>query len=42
MDPTDYERFDAAVDVNTRAIYCKTVANPSFNITDIEKVSEVT
>eukprot|EP00729_Bicosta_minor_P016567 gene16567-31029_t len=41
VDPTDIEGFDAAVDENTRAIYCETVANPSLHITDIEKVSAV-
>lgn len=34
------DEIDALVDENTKAIYCETISNPSFNVPDFEEVSK--
>lgn len=37
----DYEGFEAAIDENTKALFCETIGNPAGNIVDIQKLSEI-
>lgn len=37
----DYAAFEAAIDDNTRAIFCESIGNPAGNIVDIEKLAEI-
>jgi len=37
----DFAGFDAAIDENTRAIFCESIGNPAGNIVDIEKLAEI-
>lgn len=37
-DPSD---FEAAIDVNTKAIYVETIGNPRFNIPDFEELAKI-
>jgi O-acetylhomoserine (thiol)-lyase len=37
----DYEGFEAAIDENTKAIFCESIGNPAGNIIDIARLSEI-
>lgn len=37
----DYEGFEAAIDANTKAIFCESIGNPAGNIVDIAKLAEI-
>jgi len=37
----DFAGFDAAINENTRAIFCESIGNPAGNIVDIEKLAEI-
>lgn len=41
VDPKDPENFAKAIDGNTKALFCETVANPALDVTDLEKVAEI-
>ena len=37
----DYEGFEAAIDENTRALFCESIGNPAGNVVDLEKLAEI-
>jgi len=37
----DYDGFEAAIDDNTKAIFCESIGNPAGNIVDIAKLAEI-
>ncbi|WP_143873085.1 O-acetylhomoserine aminocarboxypropyltransferase/cysteine synthase family protein [Catenovulum sediminis] len=37
----DFAGFDAAIDENTRAVFCESIGNPAGNVVDIEKLAEI-
>lgn len=37
----DYAGFEAAIDENTKAIFCESIGNPAGNIVDIAKLAEI-
>jgi O-acetylhomoserine (thiol)-lyase len=37
----DYAGFEAAIDENTKALFCETIGNPAGNIVDIQKLAEI-
>lgn len=37
----DYDGFDAAIDANTKALFCESIGNPAGNIVDLKKLSEI-
>ncbi|SHO58234.1 O-acetylhomoserine aminocarboxypropyltransferase/cysteine synthase family protein [Vibrio quintilis] len=37
----DFAGFDAAIDENTRAIFCESIGNPAGNIVDIESLAAI-
>jgi O-acetylhomoserine (thiol)-lyase len=37
----DYAGFEAAIDDNTKAIFCESIGNPAGNIVDIAKLSKI-
>ncbi|MGB0943218.1 MAG: O-acetylhomoserine aminocarboxypropyltransferase/cysteine synthase family protein [Marinomonas sp.] len=37
----DYDGFEAAIDENTKAIFCESIGNPAGNIIDIARLSEI-
>ncbi|KMT66934.1 O-acetylhomoserine aminocarboxypropyltransferase/cysteine synthase family protein [Catenovulum maritimum] len=37
----DFDGFDAAIDENTRAIFCESIGNPAGNVVDIAKLAEI-
>ncbi len=41
VDPKDPQNFAAAIDGNTRAVFCETIGNPALDVSDIEGISEV-
>lgn len=41
VDSQDPEQFAAAIDGNTRALFCETVSNPALEVTDLEAVAEI-
>jgi O-acetylhomoserine (thiol)-lyase len=41
VDSNEPENFAAAIDGNTRALFCETVSNPSLEITDLDAVAAV-
>lgn len=41
VDSTDPASFAAAIDSNTRALFCETVSNPALEVTDLEAVADV-
>lgn len=41
VDSTDPANFAAAIDSNTRALFCETVSNPALEVTDLEAVADV-
>jgi len=41
VDSQDPNAFAAAIDENTRALFCETVSNPALEVTDLEAVANV-
>lgn len=41
VDPKDPENFAKAIDANTKALFCESVANPALDVTDLEAVAKV-
>ena len=41
VDANDPDAFDAAINGNTRALFCETLSNPACDVTDIEAVAAV-
>lgn len=41
VDANDPDAFAAAINDNTRALFCETLSNPACDVTDIEAVAEV-
>jgi len=41
VDSTDPANFEAAIDENTRALFCETVSNPALEIADLEAIAEI-
>ena len=37
----DFDGFEAAIDENTKAIFCESIGNPAGNIVDIEKLAQI-
>ncbi|WP_111980153.1 O-acetylhomoserine aminocarboxypropyltransferase/cysteine synthase family protein [Algibacillus agarilyticus] len=37
----DMDAFDAAIDENTRAVFCESIGNPAGNVVDIEKLAAI-
>jgi len=37
----DYDGFEAAIDENTRALFCESIGNPAGNVVDIVKLAEI-
>ncbi len=37
----DYAGFEAAIDDNTRAIFCESIGNPAGNIVDLKRLSDI-
>ena len=37
----DYAGFEAAIDDNTRAIFCESIGNPAGNVVDIAKLADI-
>lgn len=37
----DFDAFDAAIDENTRAVFCESIGNPAGNVVDIAKLAEI-
>lgn len=41
VDPNEPQNFAAAIDENTKALFCETVGNPSLDVADIEAIAKV-
>jgi len=41
VDPSDPQNFAAAIDENTKALFCETVGNPAGQIADLEAISTI-
>jgi O-acetylhomoserine (thiol)-lyase len=41
VDPSDPQNFAAAIDENTKALFCETVGNPASQVADLEAISTV-
>ena len=41
VDPTNSEDFAAAIQPNTKMIFCETIGNPGLNVTDIAALADV-
>lgn len=37
----DFAGFEAAIDENTRAIFCESIGNPAGNVVDLQKLGEI-
>lgn len=37
----DFTGFEAAIDENTRAIFCESIGNPAGNVVDLKKLAEI-
>ena len=37
----DFDGFEAAIDANTKAVFCESIGNPAGNIVDIQRLSEI-
>lgn len=38
---SDFDGFEAAIDANTKAVFCESIGNPAGNIVDIQRLSEI-
>ncbi len=41
VDSTDPANFEAAIDANTRALFCETVSNPALEVADLEAIAAI-
>lgn len=41
IDAEDYDGITAAIDDNTRALFCETIGNPAGNVADLEKLGQI-
>ena len=41
VDSTDPTHFEAAIDDNTRALFCETVSNPALEVADLEAIAKI-
>ncbi|MDA0989239.1 MAG: O-acetylhomoserine aminocarboxypropyltransferase/cysteine synthase [Verrucomicrobia bacterium] len=41
VDPNDPQNFAAAIDKNTKALFCETLSNPGQSVTDLEAVAAI-
>ena len=41
VDSTDPAHFEAAIDENTRALFCETVSNPALEVADLEAIAKI-
>ena len=41
FDGDDYDALEAAIDENTRAVFCESIGNPLGNIVDIQRISDI-
>jgi O-acetylhomoserine (thiol)-lyase len=41
VDPSKPENFEAAINENTRVLYCETIGNPALNMTDLEAIAAI-
>ncbi len=41
VDSRNPEEFAAAIDENTRALFCETVSNPASDVTDLEAIADI-
>ncbi|MCB1120131.1 MAG: O-acetylhomoserine aminocarboxypropyltransferase/cysteine synthase, partial [Verrucomicrobiae bacterium] len=41
VDPKDPQNFAAAIDENTKALFCETVSNPACQVADLEAISTI-
>ncbi len=41
VDPKDPQNFAAAINENTKAVFCETVGNPGLDVVDLEKIAAV-
>ncbi len=41
VDPNNPENFAAAIDENTKALFCETVSNPGGDISDLEAIAKI-
>ncbi|SDJ96286.1 O-acetylhomoserine sulfhydrylase [Ferrimonas sediminum] len=37
----DFDGFEAAIDANTKAIFCESIGNPAGNVVDLKKLAEI-
>ncbi|MDK1286292.1 O-acetylhomoserine aminocarboxypropyltransferase/cysteine synthase family protein [Pseudoalteromonas umbrosa] len=37
----DFDGFEAAIDSNTKAVFCESIGNPAGNIVDISRIAEI-
>lgn len=41
VDSTDPTNFEAAIDENTRALFCETVSNPALEVADLQAIADI-
>lgn len=41
VDPTDPQSYAAAIDENTKALFCETIGNPALDVADLEAISKI-
>lgn len=41
IEADDFEAFEAAIDDNTKAVYCESIGNPAGNVVDIARLAEI-
>lgn len=41
IDPKDPQNFAQAIDKNTKALFCETVANPALDVSDLEAIAKI-
>lgn len=41
VDSTDPANFEAAINENTRALFCETVSNPALEVADLEAIADI-
>lgn len=41
VDPTDPQNYAAAINENTKALFCETIGNPGLDVSDIEAIAKI-
>ncbi|WP_298439674.1 aminotransferase class I/II-fold pyridoxal phosphate-dependent enzyme [uncultured Ferrimonas sp.] len=41
IDADDFAGFEAAIDANTKALFCESIGNPKGNVVDIERLAQI-